>query len=95
LLVEDADRLGAPRLKTRAIRVPSVDVAGFAIGPVWFTERRDRNFSEMMSSMTDRPVVGALGGNALAHMRMTLDYPRAAAYFECVRDCAATPPPAP
>ena len=31
----------------------------------------------MMSSMTDRPIEGALGGNALSRFRMTLDYPRA------------------
>jgi hypothetical protein len=49
-----------------------------------------------MSSMTDKPVEGAIGGNALRHFRMTLDYPRGTAYFACVDDCAAiTPPRAP
>jgi len=94
-VVEQADDLFAPRFIARAIRVPQVDVAGSAIGPVWFTERPDAAFRRMMSSMTDRPVEGALGGNALARFRMTLDYANAVAYFECLRDCAATPPPAP
>lgn len=95
-VVENADDLFAPRFRARAIRVPEVEIAGWKVGPVWFTERPDRAFREMMSSMTDRPVDGALGGNALARLRMTLDYPNAAAYFSCARGCTATtPPPAP
>ncbi len=95
IVVDKADDLFAPKFIARAIRVPHVDIAGSTIGPVWFTERPDAAFRAMMSSMTDRPVEGALGGNALAHFRMTLDYAQALAYFECLRDCAATPPPAP
>lgn len=93
-LVEQADDLFAPRFVARAIRVPAVEVAGWTVGPVWFTERPDKTFREFMSRMTDRPVEGALGGNALSHFRMTLDYARATAHFECRRDCP-TPPPAP
>lgn len=94
-VVEEADDLFAPKFIARAIRVPQVDIAGWTIGPVWFTERPDAAFHDMMSSMTDRRVDGALGGNAFAHFRMTLDYSRAMAYFQCVRECAATPRPAP
>lgn len=96
-VVENADDLLAPRLRARAIRVPEIEIAGWKTGPVWFTERPDEAFREMMSSMTDRPVEGALGGNALAAFRVTIDYPGAAAYFACPRGCraAATPPPAP
>lgn len=94
-IVEKADAMFAPKFIARAIRVPAVDVAGWHVGPVWFVERPDSAFRQMMSSMTDRPVEGALGGNALTHFRMTLDYTRATAYFQCLRDCAATPPPAP
>lgn len=90
-VVENADDLFAPRFRARAIRVPEVDIAGWKIGPVWFTERPDRSFRQMMSSMTDKPVEGALGGNALQHFRMTLDYPRAAAYFSCARECKSLP----
>ena len=95
VVVENADDLFAPRFRARAIRVPEVEVAGWKVGPVWFTERPDRAFREMMSSMTDKPVEGALGGNALMRLRMTLDYPRNAAYFSCAQGCTATPPPAP
>lgn len=95
-VVGNADDLLAPRLRARAIRVPQVEIAGWTVGPVWFTERPDPAFRTMMSSMTDRPVEGALGGNALAAFRMTLDYPGAAAYFVCARGCKeATPPPGP
>lgn len=96
-VVENADDLLAPRFRARAIRVPEVEIAGWKVGPVWFTERPDDAFRKMMSSMTDRPVEGALGGNALAALRMTIDYPGAAAYFDCPRSCkaVATPPPAP
>lgn len=94
-LVEKADNLFAPRFVARAIRVPEVDIAGWKTGPVWFTERPDRAFREFMSRMTDRPVEGALGGNALASFRMTLDYAHATAHFECLRGCVPTPPPVP
>ncbi len=95
-VVGNADDLLAPRFRARAIRVPEVEIAGWTVGPVWFTERPDDAFRKMMSSMTDRPVEGALGGNALAALRMTIDYPGAAAYFTCSRGCKpVTPPPAP
>ncbi len=63
------------------IEVPRVRVAGFRVGPVWFTERPDANFLKIMSSMTRGPVDGSLGGNALRSLRMTIDYPRARAWF--------------
>ena len=94
-IVDKGDAMFAPKFMARAIRVPAVDIAGWHVGPVWFTERPDTAFRQMMSSMTDRPVEGALGGNALTHFRMTLDYTRATATFLCLRGCDATPPPAP
>ncbi len=63
------------------IEVPRVRVAGLRVGPVWFTERPDANFLKVMSSMTSAPVYGSLGGNALRDLRMTIDYPRALAWF--------------
>ncbi|MHB1616370.1 MAG: pepsin/retropepsin-like aspartic protease family protein [Metallibacterium sp.] len=63
------------------IEVPRVRVAGLRVGPVWFTERPDANFLKVMSSMTSAPVYGSLGGNALRDLRMTIDYPRARAWF--------------
>ncbi len=69
------------------IEVPEVEIAGYRIGPVWFTWRPDANFHKFMSGFMDRQVEGAIGGNALEHFVMTIDYPDAAAYFECTRDC--------
>lgn len=77
------------------IEVPEVEIAGSRIGPVWFTWRADKNFHEFMSSMMDKQVEGAIGGNALNHFVMTIDYPRAAAYFRCTRDCSIKPQSAP
>ena len=64
------------------LQVPSVEVAGYSTGPVWFTVRPDPNFHEYMSQWMDRRVEGALGGNALAGLRVTIDYPSDTATFE-------------
>ena len=64
------------------IRVPSVVVGGQKVGPVWFTRRPDKAFDSFMSSMTDAPVVGALGGSGLKYFRVTVDYARGVAVFE-------------
>lgn len=69
------------------IEVPEVEIAGYRVGPVWFTHRPDSNFHDFMSSMMDQRVEGAIGGNALHHFVMTIDYPAAAAYFRCVEGC--------
>lgn len=69
------------------IEVPAVEIGGASVGPVWFTWRPDKNFHDYMSGMMDGRVEGAIGGNALAHFAMTVDYPGAAAYFRCARDC--------
>ena len=96
-VVPDGDNLLGPMHRMRMIEVPSVDIAGWSVGPVWFTERPDPAFHDMMSSMMDKPVEGAVGGNVFRHFAMTIDYPRAVAYFRCVRGCkpTATPPPVP
>ncbi|HYP26724.1 MAG TPA: hypothetical protein VE262_08405 [Blastocatellia bacterium] len=64
------------------IEVPKVVVAGYTVGPVWFTRRADKNFHEYMSQWMDKRIEGALGGNALYHFIVTVDYPRAIAVFE-------------
>lgn len=92
-VVEKGDDLFAPRFVARIIRVPAVEIGGWRVGPVWFTERPNAAFRQMMSSMTDKPVEGAIGGNALKHFAMTLDYVRGAAYFACADGCTAVTPP--
>ncbi|MGE0553348.1 MAG: hypothetical protein AB7R55_07945 [Gemmatimonadales bacterium] len=77
-VVPDADR-SVPGMAM--IEVPEVTIAGHAVGPVWFTERPDRNFREFMAQWMDRPVEGAVGGNAFRFFVMTVDYPGAVAYF--------------
>ncbi|MGC1548769.1 MAG: hypothetical protein WA777_09575 [Rhodanobacter sp.] len=95
-VVEQGDDIAAPRFMARLIEVPKVEIAGWSVGPVWFTERPDPNFHDFMSSMMDKRVEGAVGANVFDHFVMTLDYPHSTAYFSCVRGCvAATPPPAP
>ena len=63
------------------IEVPRVSVAGFTVGPVWFAQRPDAAFTEMMSSMMDKTVVGAFGGSGLQYFHVVLDYPKATAWF--------------
>lgn len=73
--------------KFAMIEVPQVEIGGSDVGPVWFTSRSDADFHDYMSSMMDRQVEGAIGGNALAHFVMTIDYPAAEAYFHCAQAC--------
>ncbi|HSL68868.1 MAG TPA: hypothetical protein VK864_01435, partial [Longimicrobiales bacterium] len=49
---------------------------------VWFERRNQGVFEERMSRWLDRPIVGALGGNALGFFRVTIDYPNGIAVFE-------------
>jgi hypothetical protein len=86
-VVENADRLRMKGAPVRAIEVPDIEIAGWQTGPVWFTERPDKNFHDFMSSMMDSRVEGALGGNAFEHFAMTIDYGHATAWFRCVRGC--------
>ena len=77
-VIDNADQL-IPGM--RMIEVPRIEIAGFAVGPVWFTERPDANFHQFMSQFMDRRVDGALGGNGLRFFRVTVDYPAAVAHF--------------
>ena len=61
------------------IRVPTIEVGGQKIGPVWFTERPNRSFHDFMSQYRDQPVEGALGGSAWRYVTLIVDYPRARA----------------
>lgn len=68
--------------KARIIEVPKVQVAGYSVGPVWFAERRNANFDQMMSSLMDAHVEGAFGGSGLHYFRVTADYAQGKAAFE-------------
>lgn len=76
-VIEHADR----PLDDAMIRVPTVRIAGYDAGPVWFVRRPDRNFHEHMSQWMDRRIDGALGGSLLKYFTVSVDYPNAMAYF--------------
>lgn len=88
-VIEQGDDL-FPQKVFPVIRVPEVQIAGWEVGPVWFTERPDSAFHSMMASLMDRPPEGAVGANILEHFRVTIDYPHKDAWFECVSGCAPT-----
>ncbi|MFK2930759.1 hypothetical protein [Dyella agri] len=96
-VVEHADDKVAARPLKRIIEVPKVEIAGWSVGPVWFTEQPDRAYHQFMAQWMDKPTEGAVGGNVFQHFVMTLDYPHETAWFRRVNGCkpAATPPPAP
>lgn len=72
---------------TRLIEVPSVEIAGWSTGPVWFTERPDKAFSDYMAPYMDQPIEGSLGANVFGHFVMTIDYPASTAWFACASGC--------
>jgi hypothetical protein len=86
-VVENADYKVAARPLKRIIEVPEVEIAGWSVGPVWFTEQPDKAFHEYMAQMMDKPTEGAVGGNVFRHFVMTVDYPHEAAYFRCMSGC--------
>ncbi|MBD8898069.1 hypothetical protein [Rhodanobacter sp. DHG33] len=96
-VVTNGDDYFGPKHPMRLIEVPKVEIAGWSVGPVWFTERPDAPFHGMMSSLMDKQVEGSVGANVFQHFVMTLDYPGEKAWFRCATGCkpAATPPPAP
>lgn len=99
-VVQNADTKAAAKPLKRIIEVPKVEIAGWLVGPVWFTEQPDRAYHEYMAQWMDKPTEGTVGGNVLRHFAMTLDYSRETAWFRCEQDCTpaagvTTPPPAP
>lgn len=96
-VIAHGDDMLGKRFDSRLIEVPEVEIAGWRVGPVWFTERPDAAFADKpggMSSYMDQPVVGAVGGNVFMHFTMTLDYPSAQAWFACAAGCQASDAPA-
>ena len=77
-VIENADAYG----KLRIIEVPSLELGGYEVGPVWFAERRDQDLHDYMSQWMDQRVDGAIGGNAMRTLRISVDYPAGLAVFE-------------
>ncbi|MDN7353155.1 hypothetical protein [Acetobacter senegalensis] len=71
-VVERGDHLIS---NTRIIRVTEVHFGTARVGPVWFTERPDKNFGPKgMSMWMGQTVVGAAGANIYGSLKMTIDY---------------------
>jgi hypothetical protein len=70
-IIEHADRTvnGGPM-----IEVPAITIAGYEVGPVWFTWRPDDAFHKWMAQWMDKPTEGALGGSALHFFRVGADW---------------------
>ncbi|MCF7803934.1 MAG: hypothetical protein K9N46_01360 [Candidatus Marinimicrobia bacterium] len=76
-VIENAERqTGMPM-----IQVPEVGIAGYEVGPVWFTKRPDKSFTGRMSRWMDKPIYGAVGGSAFQYFRIIVDYPNQMAEF--------------
>ncbi len=76
-VIEKAERGGTGTM----IEVPKITIAGYEVGPVWFTARPVGLYRNQISRRLDARVDGAIGGNLLKSFRVTLDYPNATAYF--------------
>ncbi|QNK01851.1 hypothetical protein [Dyella telluris] len=88
-VLENGDVLFA-KYSPRMIEVPSLEIAGWSLGPVWFTERPDSAFHGMMAELMDKTPEGAIGGNVLGHFVLTIDYPKGMAYVACPQGCQAS-----
>ena len=60
----------------RMMRIPEIDLGGIVLRDVAAVSRRPDTFERWMSNMMSAPIIGALGGNALRNLRLTIDYPR-------------------
>lgn len=76
--------ISAAEARTHAamIEVPSVQLGGYTIGPVWWEERPNAAFRDVMDPFMDAPIQGSLGGEAFRHFAITVDYVSGVACFE-------------
>ena len=79
--VDDADRVSHASM----ILVPTVRIAGFEVGPVWFGSLAHAITNPPATPpgapVTERQIVGTIGGNVLGHFVINVDYPGAVARF--------------
>jgi hypothetical protein len=65
-------------------RVPAVSVAGFDLGPTWFSVLTGPATPPYVAATVPAPERrrgGTIGGSLLRHFSVTVDYPRAVAWF--------------
>lgn len=68
--------------KADVIRVPSVSIAGYDVGPIWFSKRPDTVYDGMMKALMDKPILASIGGAAFRPFKLTLDYVNQRVTFE-------------
>jgi hypothetical protein len=73
---------GEMRTGEDLIGVPTISIAGYDVGPVWFAKRDDSNYDGMMSRLMDKPILASVGGTALRQFKLTLDYVNQRVTFE-------------
>lgn len=66
----------------KLFQVPTMEIGGFVIGPVWFSIQGDNAFHNYMAQWMDKQTEGAIGGSALHYLRVTVDWPGEIAVFE-------------
>jgi hypothetical protein len=73
---------GEANMKADLIGVPSVSIAGFDVGTIWFAKRPDRVYDGMMKALMDKPILASIGGTAFRQFKLTLDYVNQRVTFE-------------
>ena len=68
--------------KADMIEVPTLSIAGYTVGPVWFAKRRDMVYDGMMKQLMDKPILASIGGAAFRPFKITMDYPNQRVTFE-------------
>jgi hypothetical protein len=73
---------GEANMKRDLIGVPSVSIAGYDVGPIWFAKRPDQVYDGMMKQLMDKPILASIGGAAFRPFKLTLDYVNQRVTFE-------------
>jgi hypothetical protein len=64
------------------IEVPSMQIAGYTVGPVVWERRATADFHKLMDPLMDQPVKGSLGGAGFQFFSITMDYRASLACFQ-------------
>lgn len=83
--------LGPVEASFRMLRIGALQWGPFSLKNVGCVSRPKGNYEQMMSRLTDRPVVGSIGSNVLRHFRVDIDYPNERLYLKRA-DSGAEPP---
>jgi hypothetical protein len=73
---------GEANMHADLIGVPSVSIAGYDVGPIWFAKRADQVYDGMMKALMDKPILASIGGTAFRQFKLTLDYVNQRVTFE-------------